>query len=45
MDAIAQALTLAEETAERYAITELHRIKSELMVQTAQRTRAKGLAC
>ena len=45
MAAIAQALTLAEETAERYAITELHRIKSELMVQTAERTRANGLAC
>ena len=35
MDAIAQALTMAEETAERYAITELHRIKSELMVHSA----------
>ena len=38
LDAIAQALTLAEETAERYAMTELYRIKNELTVHAGQRT-------
>jgi DNA-binding winged helix-turn-helix (wHTH) protein/predicted ATPase len=44
LDAIAQALTMAEETAELYAITELYRIKGELMVHVCQRTPTNGLA-
>jgi DNA-binding winged helix-turn-helix (wHTH) protein/predicted ATPase/energy-coupling factor transporter ATP-binding protein EcfA2 len=45
LDAIAQALIMTEETAELYAITELYRIKDELMVHASQRTPTKGLAC
>jgi DNA-binding winged helix-turn-helix (wHTH) protein/predicted ATPase len=38
LDAITQALAMAEETAERYAITELFRIERELMVLISHST-------
>ncbi len=44
LETIRQALAMAEETAERYAITELYRIKRELMVLISHTTQTTEVA-